>query len=125
MARDVDVSVEAGWSRLYEDTLGELELGILLETVGATRAMALGWGGDRYVLLGDGDGHHSLAWFGVWDTTQQRDRFVRELEPRLFALPKPASLTALEIGGLPATSLLVGDVPDVTASLGPLTLDRE
>ncbi len=120
MARDVDVSVEAGWSRLYEDTLGELELGILLETVGGSRAMALGWGGDRYVLIDDGDGHRSLAWFGVWDTPQQRDRFVRELEPRLFALPKPASLTALEIGGLPATSLLVGDVPDVTASLGAL-----
>jgi len=120
VARDIEVSVEAGWSRLYEDTLGELELGILLETVGASRAMALGWGGDRYVLIDDGDGHRSLAWFGVWDTPQQRDRFVRELEPRLFALPTPASLTALEIGGLPATSLLVGDVPDVTASLGAL-----
>ena len=120
MALNVEVSVEAGWSRLYEDTLGELELGILLETVGASRAVARGWGGDRYVLLGDDDGHRSLAWFGVWDTMQQRDRFVRELEPRLSALPTPASLTALEIGGLPATSLLVGDVPDVTASLGGL-----
>jgi hypothetical protein len=120
MARSVELSVEAGWSRLYEDTLGELELGILLETVGASRAMAIGWGGDRYVLLGDGDGHRSLAWFGVWDTTEQRDRFVRALEPRLSALPTPASLTVLEIGGLPATSLLVGDVPDVTASLGGL-----
>jgi len=120
LARNVEVSVEAGWNRLYEDTLGELELGILLETVGASRAMALGWGGDRYVLLGDGDGHRSLAWFGVWDTEQQRDRFVRALEPRLSALPTLASLTALEIGGLPATSLLVGDVPHVTASLGGL-----
>ena len=123
-ARNVEVSVEDGWSRLYEDTLGELELGILLETVGASRTVALGWGGDRYVLLGDGDGHRSLAWFGVWDTTPQRDRFVRELGPRLSALPEQASLTALEIGGLPATSLFVGDVPDVAASLGP-TLDRE
>ncbi len=43
--RNIEVSVEDGWSRLYEDTLGELELGILLETVGASRSSARGWGG--------------------------------------------------------------------------------
>ena len=118
--RRVEVAVEDGWRRLYEDTLGELELGILLETVGASRAHAFGWAGDRYVLLGDGDGARSLAWFGVWDTEAQRDGFVRELEPHLSAFPKPASLTALEIGGLPATRLLVGDAPEVTASVGDL-----
>ncbi len=120
VVRTLELSVEDGWSRLYEDTLGELELGILLETVGASRAMAVGWGGDRYVLLDDGVGHRSLAWFAVWDTVALRDRFVRALEPRLSALPREASLTTLEIGGLPGTSLFVGDVPDVVASLGGL-----
>ena len=115
--RRVEVLVEDGWIRLYEDTLGELELGILLETVGASRTYAVGWGGDRYVLLGDGDGHRSLAWFGVWDTEAQRDRFILELEPHLSAFPKQASLTASVIGDLPSTLLLVGDVPDVTASV--------
>ena len=114
----IELSVGDGWSRLYEDTLGELEVGILLEMVGGSRTSAFGWGGDRYVLLADGDGHHSLAWFSLWDTEEQRDRFVRELEPRLSAFPSQASLTAMEIGGLPATRLLVGDVPDVAASLG-------
>ncbi len=118
--RRVEVSVGDGWSILYEDTLGELELGILLETAGASRTSARGWGGDRYVLLDDGDGHHSLAWFGVWDTEAQRDKFVLELTPRLSAFPEQATLTALEIGGLPWTRLLVGDVPDVTASVGDL-----
>lgn len=118
--RTVEVSVEDGWTRLYEDTLGELELGILLETVGASRAHAIGWGGDRYVLLGDEDGRRSLAWFGVWDTEAQRDKFVHELEPRLSAFPQRASLTALEINGLPATRLLIGDVPNVTASVKDL-----
>ena len=119
--RRIEVSVEEGWIRLYENTLGELELGVLLETVGASRTYAFGWGGDRYVLLGDGDGHRSLVWFGVWDTEAQRDKFVLELEPRLSAFPKQASLTALEIGGLPSTRLLVGDdVPEVTASIGEL-----
>ena len=121
--RRVEVSVEDGWIRLYEDTLGELELGILLETVGGSRTSAFGWGGDRYVLLDDGDGHRSLAWFCVWDTEAQRDRFVLELEPRLSAFPLKASLTALEIGGLPSTRLLVGDVPDVTASVEDLALE--
>jgi hypothetical protein len=116
--RNIDVSVEGGWSRLYEDTLGELDLGILLERVGASRSSAHGWGGDRYVLLADGDGRRSLAWFGVWDTEAQRDQFARELEPRLSFFPKQASLTAMEIGGLPATRLLVGGVPMVAASVG-------
>jgi hypothetical protein len=115
--RRIEVSVGEGWTRLYEDTLGELELGILLETVGASRTSAFGWGGDRWVLLDDGDGHRSLAWFGVWDTSAQREKFVRALEPRLSAFPHQASLTALEMDGLPGTRLLVGDVPDVTASV--------
>ena len=115
--RKIELSVEDGWSRLYEDTLGELELGILLETVGASRSSALGWGGDRYVLLADRDGHRSLAWFGVWDTEAQRNEFARELEPRLSAFPRQASLTVMEIGGLPATRLLVGGTPGVTASV--------
>jgi hypothetical protein len=115
--RRVEVSVEDGWTSLYENTLGELEVGILLETVGASRASAFGWAGDRYVLLDDGEGRHSLVWFGVWDTEAQRDQFVLELEPHLSAFPQHARLTALEIDGLPATRLLVGDAPDVTASV--------
>ena len=118
LPRTVEVSVEDGWNRLYEDTLGELELGILLETVGASRSSARGWGGDRYVLLGDGDGHRSLAWFGVWDTKAQRDEFARAVESRLSAFPEQASLTVMELGGLPATRLLVGGVPEVAASVG-------
>ena len=116
--RDIEVSVKDSWSRLYEDTLGELEIGILLETLGASSGSAVGWGGDRYVFLEDDDGHRSLAWFVVWDTEAQRDEFARELEPRLSALPERAWLAAMEIGGLPATRLLVGGVPEVTASLG-------
>ena len=115
--RNIEVSVEDGWTRLYEDTLGELELGILLETVGASRSSAFGWGGDRYVLLADGGGHHALVWFAVWDTEAQRDEFIRDLEPRLSAFPKKASLTAMEIGGLPGTRLSVGSVPEVAASV--------
>ena len=115
----LELSVEDGWSRLYEDTLGELELGILLETVGGSRAAALGWAGDRYVLLGDKNGRSSIVWFGLWDTAEQRDGFVRELGSRLSAFPKTASLTALELGNVPASRLVVGDVPRVTASVHP------
>ena len=118
--RNVQLAVEDGWRRLYEDTLGELELGILLETHGGSRTAARGWAGDRYVLLSDRNGRSSLVWFGVWDTEQQRDRFVQEVGSSLSALPQAASLTALEISGLPATRLVVGDAPRVTASVGPL-----
>ena len=43
------MAVPDGWSLLLDDTLGELELGIVLETVGASRALAFGWGGDVQV----------------------------------------------------------------------------
>jgi hypothetical protein len=113
----LELSVEEGWSRLYEDTLGELELGILLETLGGSRTAAFGWAGDRYALLGDKNGRSSIAWFGLWDTEAQRDLFVRELGSRLSALPEVASLTALEIGNVPASKLVVGNAPRVTASV--------
>ena len=75
---DVAGALGGGWSVLDEDTLGELLLGIYLET-GADQEVAAeaaaGWGGDRYALLsGPGDAT-LLASLVVWDTEEDAAEF--------------------------------------------------
>jgi hypothetical protein len=62
---------------LYENTMGELETGILLTAhlgADATRA-ATGWDGDRYQLVKSGD-RKILLWQSVWDDAPAADRFA-------------------------------------------------
>jgi hypothetical protein len=62
-------------SMIYENTLGELEIAILLgEHLGA-RAAAGGWDGDRYRLV-DVNGRPVLLWQSVWDDAGAADRFA-------------------------------------------------
>jgi len=64
---------------LYEDTIGELEIAVLLAIFrGADQASwdaPLGWGGDRYRVYRTPDGP-ALVWYVVWDGTQFADRFA-------------------------------------------------
>lgn len=56
----------------YENTLGELEIGIFLaEHLGSSKA-ASGWAGDRYRLLKNG----MLMWQTLWDSQASADRFA-------------------------------------------------
>lgn len=114
----VDVTTPAGWSRLYDDTLGELETGILLETHTGSRAPAEGWDGDRYLLLENEVGARALVWVSVWDSESQRDGFIDALRPHLSGFPVEASVGAMEVDGRPGARLLIGGVPSVKASLG-------
>lgn len=123
----------AGTPVLYRNTLGQAETRILLEEVaglpseegadslsGPTASEAAdGWDGDRYALVGEGDGT-GLAWVSVWDDAAARDRFVHSLRPGLDALPREATLEPVDVDGRPAALLLVGEVGPVTASLGPV-----
>ena len=68
-----------GWRVLAEDTLGELYLRIYLEHVlplGEASAACDGWGGDRYQVLGDEQGHLALALSTVWDDAAAAQRFA-------------------------------------------------
>ena len=114
----VDVTTPAGWSRLYDDTLGELETGILLETHTGSRAPAEGWDGDRYLLLENEVGTRALVWVSVWDSESQRDGFIDALRPHLSGFPVEASVGAMEVAGRPGARLVIGGVPSVKASLG-------
>ncbi|MGQ0561520.1 MAG: hypothetical protein ACT443_06560 [Gemmatimonadota bacterium] len=57
---------------VYENTLGELETGILLEEHIGSGVAAVGWDGDRYRLLDNG----MLVWQSVWDDAASADRFA-------------------------------------------------
>lgn len=57
---------------VYENTLGELEIGILLQEHLGTKSAASGWDGDRFQLLSNG----TLIWALVWDDAGSADRFA-------------------------------------------------
>lgn len=115
-----DLLVEPGAGEvLYGDGLGALETRILLEEVAGAGAGAAaeGWDGDAYVLVASADGGTHLAWASVWDDVASRDRFLEALAPGLAALPGPAALTPLEVGGRPGALLMVGGPLEVRVSL--------
>jgi hypothetical protein len=111
----IDVGgLDETWELLREDTLGELRLGILLETAGAagdgdaargieqgpggelasafTHVPSEGWGGDRYVLLRRAGGY-LLVLATVWDEIADAREFHEALEAaRPYVLENLASM---------------------------------
>jgi hypothetical protein len=61
---------------LYENTLGELEVSILLAQHLGNSEAAGGWDGDRYRVV-DVDGKRVLLWQTVWDDPAAADRFAK------------------------------------------------
>lgn len=82
-----------GWSDVVSNTLGELDLRILVEQytdrVIGSRA-ATGWGGDRYRLAEDANGRLAFVLRTAWDTPNDADEFHTALAQSLrrrFNLP--------------------------------------
>jgi hypothetical protein len=98
---------------LYGNTFGQAEFEVLLEEhLGPEgRALARGWDGDRYMLLREPSGSVGLAWVSVWDSGEERDRFVDGFRPVESRLSAPTSLAPLEVLGRPGAILRVG-LPD-------------
>ncbi len=61
----------AGWEKVEEDTLGEVEMKVYLgqlEASGVAEAAAAGWSGDRLrVYRKEGSEHAACVWFTSWD----------------------------------------------------------
>lgn len=104
---ELRLAVSGATSR-YEDGLGAAEVRVLLEerAGGEAGAAVEGWGGDRFVLLGEGD-ESTLVWYSVWDDDAARDRFLSTLRP---GLPEDVetSFEAVDVGGRPGALLRVG-----------------
>ncbi len=84
-----------GWSEIDQNTLGELQIALLLANLppgsgfnGVTgqydipdpaRNAAAGWDGDRYALWASADGQEALVWRTAWDTEQDARSFTAAL----------------------------------------------
>jgi hypothetical protein len=70
------VDPPAGYTASVDQTLGMLQLRVLLETYLRSSRAAEGWDGDRYVVW-QGEGGDALAWVSAWDSEWQARRFER------------------------------------------------
>jgi hypothetical protein len=85
---------------VYENTLGELELGILLGEHIGSRAAAAGWDGDRYRLV-DLNGRPVLLWQTVWDDPASADRFAAAYQQvRAKRTARAIQVTRNRVGGM-------------------------
>jgi hypothetical protein len=84
---------------IYENTLGALELSILLSEHLGTKTAANGWDGDRYRVIEEG-GKQMLQWMSVWDDAASADRFATAY--RAIAAKRTARavrVDRLQVGG--------------------------
>jgi hypothetical protein len=88
-------SLGDGWSEVNQNTLGELQIALLLADLppgsgfnGITGQYnipdpalnaAAGWDGDRYALWASADGQEALVWRTAWDTEQDARSFAAAL----------------------------------------------
>jgi len=83
----------AGREILLQNTLGELGVRIVLEShLGKDwpRAAAVGWDGDRILLLANGDDDPILAWLTTWDTEPDAAEFA-DAAKAMLAVRSPRS----------------------------------
>ncbi|MCA9880956.1 MAG: hypothetical protein KC442_24325 [Thermomicrobiales bacterium] len=85
----------SGWREVHQNTLGELQVALLLadlppgrgfntltgsiELPAPARNAAAGWDGDRYALWADTAGQETLVWRTAWDTEQDARAFAAAL----------------------------------------------
>jgi len=94
---------------IYENTLGELEMRILLQEHLGNDAAAAGWDGDRFRLL-ETQGRRALVWFSVWDDGGAADRFAdayRQIARR--RTDRSINVQRFELDGRPAVRVIDAD----------------
>lgn len=83
---DPSAALGNDWEVLDIDTFGEFQIGIILNTSDSisdeeAQDAAAGWGGDRYVVVGNAD-ETAIAWQTVWDSEDDADEFARVMAER-------------------------------------------
>lgn len=79
---DLAARMGTGWTKVQEDTLGELQLRVWLESAGGPAwtatadAAAAGWGGDRIELVRGPDGAWALILRTTWDGSADAHEFT-------------------------------------------------
>ena len=107
--RDAPTEIELGppgegWSTTYSNTLGQLEVAILLSELTGRQTSASGWDGDRYAVLSGPGGRESLVWYSVWDDPAAADRVAEALRRG----DAPWTVERVSVGGRPVIRTLIG-----------------
>ena len=107
---ELSLSVEGDGAITYENTLGQMEVGIFLDALlgEGHRGLAQGWDGDRFALIEGESGEAALVWVAVWDSGAQRDGFVNGVQGALGRLPLPSTIQGTDLIGRPGVVLRVG-----------------
>jgi hypothetical protein len=119
---DLATRLGSGWSVALQDTLGELQLGLLLQQTGgldeaAANTAAAGWGGDRVAVVEGPNGAEGIVLDTVWDTDADATEFSTALAnvmTKLQAAGRSASVL------MPATNRVVLVTADSDGTLSKL-----
>ncbi len=112
----------SGWSVPLEDTLGELQLEILLRDAGGAASAvssraAAGWGGDRVALVQGQAGASGVVLDTVWDTNADAAEFSAALDGLVTRL-KAAGRSATVLTPAPGRVVLI--TAESAATMGRL-----
>jgi hypothetical protein len=98
--KDLAARLGSGWTVAMEDTLGEFQLGVWLKSAGAVASAtattaAAGWGGDRVVLVANGDRAGAVL-DTRWDSPADAAEFAAAAQTTLDKLGGHHALIALD-----------------------------
>ena len=114
---DFEERIGPGFERTLDDTFGEFQTGVWLRDAGAQNASdaAAGWGGDRVIVLDDGDNWAALL-ATEWDSHADAQEFEASAGPVVDALADSAAL--LKGGTDTARWVVVASSDDVLEAVG-------
>ncbi len=129
---DVAAVLGPEWTASYEQTLGEMQIGVwvadgqkrftlfpVLPGQLPNADAAAGWGGDRLVSLDGPDGAWAVVWQTEWDSAQDQQEFRKAARAAMTDLPGAHAANDTDVvGGLSSPVLVL--VADSKATLNTL-----
>jgi hypothetical protein len=104
-----------GWTVPIQDTMGEMQLEILLREGGASKSKdaAAGWGGDRVALVEGPDGAVGVVLDTAWDTEADAAEYAAALGPLVAKLEAAGRSAAVLVPESDRVVLVSGSSDDV------------
>ena len=109
---DLAALLGSGWSSSYEQTLGEMQIGVWVADGRRARRLfpalpaqlprqeaAAGWGGDRLVSLDGPDGSWAVVWQTDWDSSSDAREFRSAARAAMRDLPGAHAAVDADIAG--------------------------
>ena len=112
---DLAARLGSGWKVSLQDTMGEMQLEVLLREGGSanSRDAAAGWGGDRVALLEGPNGAKGVVLDTSWDTGKDAAEFQAALEPLVAKLQASGRSAAVLVPEPDRVVLVSGSSDDV------------